>query len=398
MPGDQISRRDLLIGGSLGVSSLLLSSRLQSLFALEEGEELVDFTDYTRVFRVEAQPANPRVKCLDLRTATSWQTPDKQFFIFHHTETVDADPELWRLRVGGCVQRSAEFSLKELQSRPGRREIGVTLECSGNSNHPQLMNGLVSNALWSGITLKSVLEECGIKPEAREVVFFAMDQTREMKWQAADVYYTVPYGRSLYIQDALHPDALLAFEMNGRPLPAEHGFPLRLIMPGWYGMAQVKWLTRIEVIDRRYEGQHMARNYHSLRALETPDGMIWLDMSISKNRLKSVVARVTRRPRGQTHSYKIAGLAWGGATPIERVEVQIDAGNWRPSVIDERGGDFAWLLWSYAWQDAAPGPHTLVSRAIDANGKIQPTRGELKQTMASSREDNSQWPRSIVIG
>lgn len=358
---------------------------------------MVDFTDYTRAFQVEAQAANPRVKCLDLRNVTSWMTPDEQFFAFHQTETVHADRERWRLRIGGCVKTFAEFSLQELKNHVDRREIGVTLECSGNSNHPPVMNGLVSNAVWGGVPLKSILEECGVKPEAREVVFFGMDKTREMKWQAADVYYTVPFGRSVYIQDAIHPDALLAFEMNGQPLSAERGFPLRLILPGWYGMAQVKWLARIEVLDRRYEGQHMARNYHGLHALQTPEGTIWLDTSISKIKLKSLVARVTRRRSGERYSYKIAGLAWGGSTPIQRVEVQVDRGDWRSATIDERRGNFAWRLWSYAWRDATPGPHTLVSRAIDASGKIQPTRAELKQTLASSREDNSQWPRSIVI-
>lgn len=392
-----VSRRDLLIRAALGVPGLVLPCGFQSLWASEAGEELVDFTDYTRAFQVEAQAANPRVKCLDLRNVTSWMTPDEQFFAFHQTETVHADGERWRLRIGGCVKTFAEFSLQELKNHVDRREIGVTLECSGNSNHPPVMNGLVSNAVWSGVPLKSILEECGVKPEAREVVFFGMDKTREMKWQAADVYYTVPFGRSVSIQDAIHPDALLAFEMNGQPLSAERGFPLRLILPGWYGMAQVKWLARIEVLDRRYEGQHMARNYHSLHALQTPEGTIWLDTSISKIKLKSLVVRVTRRRSGETYSYKIAGLAWGGSTPIQRVEVQVDRGDWRSATIDERRGNFAWRLWFYAWHDATPGPHTLVSRAIDASGKIQPTRAELKQTLASSREDNSQWPRSIVV-
>src|SRR5205807_10470055 len=130
--------------------------------------------------------------------------------------------------------------------------------------------------------------------DAREVVFFGMDSEREAKWQAGDAEYTSPHGRSIPVQDT-HA-ALLAFGMNAEPLPAEHGFPLRLILPGWYGRTQIKWLTRIEVIDRRYEGPQMARNYHTLHAVAGPPPML-LETSISRTRLKSVVARVTRRRR-----------------------------------------------------------------------------------------------------
>jgi len=394
---DRIDRRNLLIRGTLATAGFTLSPILERLWALEEGEEVVEFTDYTDAFRIDAQADNPMVKCLDLRQLTSGYTPNDQFFVFHHTETMYADPDRWRLRIGGLVERPAEFSLQDLKERPNRVTVGATIECSGNSNHPQIMNGLVSNATWTGINLSSLLQECGILPEAREVVFFALDKTREMKWQAGDVYYTVPYGRSIFVQDALQSEALLAFEMNGEPLPAQHGAPLRLILPGWYGMANVKWLTRIEVIDRRYEGQHMARNYHSLHALPTPEDTIWLDTSISRNNLKSVVARVTRFDKGSETVYRIRGAAWGGTAPIERVEIQIDAGEWRPTTIQYRGSEFEWLLWSCDWEDATPGPHTLVSRAVDSQGNIQPTRAELKKKLASSREDNSQWPRSILI-
>ena len=162
-------------------------------------------------------------------------------------------------------------------------------------------------------------------------------------------------------------------------------------------MAQVKWLTRIEVINRRYEGRHMARNYQSLRALKSPDGTLWLDTSISRNNLKSVIARVTRRRAGARLEYKIAGAAWGGPAKIERVEVQVDGGPWRPAQIDQENSGSAWSLWSLDWRDAAPGLHTLVSRAVNARGEIQPTRAELQSKLISNREDHSQWPRSVVI-
>jgi DMSO/TMAO reductase YedYZ molybdopterin-dependent catalytic subunit len=259
------------------------------------------------------------------------------------------------------------------------------------------MNGLVSNAVWSGVGLADVLKECSVLPEAREVVFLGMDSEDDKKWEAGNASYPSPHGWSLYVQDALAPDNLLAFAMNGAPLPPEHGFPLRLVMPGWYGMSQIKWLTRIEVIDRPYEGRHMARNYQSLRAVKAPEGTLWLDSSISRNNLKSVIARVTRRPLGERFEYKIVGAAWGGPAAIASIEVQIDGGAWVRASIDQRAGDAAWVLWSAPWKEPAAGEHNLVSRAINGRGDVQPTRDEMREKLVSNREDNSQWRRRIVI-
>ena len=366
-------------------------------WALDDGEELVPFSDYSAGFHVEAQASAPRVKCFDLRRLTSWKTPNAEFYSFHQVGTPAVNPAQWRLEIGGFVNAPAAYSLEDLKQRRDRREIPVTLECSGNSGYPELMNGLVSNAVWRGVGLAGLLKECGVKPEAREAVFFGADREKEQKWQAGGREFVSPYGRSIPIQDALSPEPLLAFEMNGAPLPPEHGFPLRLIVPGWYGMAQVKWLARIEILDRRYEGRHMARNYHSLRALETPEGTTWVDTSISKNHLKSVVARVTRRPVGSRFSYAIAGAAWGGGSRIEEVQVRVDDGPWRAADIGRRSDPYAWLLWSRQWPDALPGRHTLTSRAINARGEIQPTREEWRKKLASNREDNSQWPRAIIV-
>jgi DMSO/TMAO reductase YedYZ molybdopterin-dependent catalytic subunit len=366
---------------------------LSAGIALAADEELVPFADYTPEFTVEAQAGNPRVKCFDLRRLTTWATPAAEFFTFHQTQEVAAEAGGWRLHVGGQVERPAEFSLPSLLARKDRRDAAMTLECSGNSGNPKIMNGLVSTAVWAGVSLAAILKECGLKSEAREVVFLGLDSEQDKKWEAANAEFESPHGWSIFVQDALEPDALLAFAMNGQPLTAGQGFPLRLILPGWYGMAQVKWLTRIEVVDRRYEGRHMARNYQSLRAMPTHQGTVWLDASISRNNLKSVIARVTRRQA----AYKVAGAAWGGPTRIEKVEVQFDAGPWRPARVDYRQGDSAWLLWSIDWPDAAPGRHVLVSRATNSHGEIQPTREELRAKLISNREDNSQWPRAVVI-
>ena len=365
--------------------------------AFGAGDELLPFSDYAAEFRADAQAANPRVKSFDLRKLTSLTTPTQDFFVFHQTRTFDVDAAAWRLRIGGLVKKPRELSLDDLRKRADRRDLAVTIECSGNSGDPRVMNGLVSTAVWSGVSLATVLKECSLLPEAREVVFLGLDTEEDKKWEAANAAYLSPHGWSLYVQDALAGDNLLAFAMNGEPLPQEHGFPLRLVMPGWYGMSQIKWLTRIEIIDRPYEGRHMARNYQSLRAVKSPEGTVWLDSSISRNNLKSVIARVTRRRTGERLEYRIAGAAWGGTAKIDRVEVQIDGGRWLPASIDERAGDAAWVLWSMAWSDAAPGEHLLVSRAINSRGDVQPTHDEMRETLISNREDNSQWSRKIVI-
>ena len=369
----------------------------ESAWALQDGEELVTFSDYTEDFKVIASAANPTVRCYDLRTLTNWVTPADQHYTFHQTTTPQVDPVSYRLRIGGFVERPREFTLDQLKARRDRRDEPVTLECSGNSTRPQRMSGLLSNGVWTGVGLAAILKECGLKPEAREVVFLGLDMEKENKPQAANREYVAPHGRSMYLQDALSPEAMLAFALNGQPLPAQQGFPVRLILPGWYGMTQIKWLGRIEVLDRRYEGQHMARNYLALRSIETPDGPMWLDTSISKTNLKSIVARVVRRTAGSGWEYRITGPAWGGQAAIQHVDVQIDDGEWQPAALEPPRGKYAWRLWNFRVRDLAPGKHTLASRATDVNGRVQPTAEERRKSIASGREDFSIWIREISV-
>lgn len=364
---------------------------------LEEGEELVAFADYSPGFRTEAQARNPRVKVLDLRQLTQWKTPASEFFTFHQTtQPAPANMEDWRLRISGFVDRPAVFTFGDLLRQPAV-ETAVTIECSGNSGHSSLMNGLVSNGVWRGLALAPLLQACGVRPEAREVVFFGADTEKERKWPAGGREFTAPHGRSLFVQDALEGGALLATHLNGEPLTPAQGHPLRLIVPGWYGMTQVKWLHAIVVLDRRYEGQHMARNYHAVREAEHAGDPLVLETSISRNRLKSVVARVTRKTTGDGFAYTITGAAWGGTHPIARVEVRIDDGAWRPAEIYEEGNLYAWSLWRIPWPKPPAGEHILMSRAIDSQGAIQPEQAERSQTQFSAREDHSQWPRRIVV-
>jgi DMSO/TMAO reductase YedYZ molybdopterin-dependent catalytic subunit len=394
---ERVSRREMLARSAAGAAWFAALGIPEDLWALQPDEELVTFTDYTPQFKVDAQASNPTVRCYDLRKLTSWTTPNDEHYTFHQTTTPTVDPSTFKLRIAGFVDRPREYSLDQLRARPDKREEAVTLECSGNSTRPPRMSGLLSNGVWSGVALASILKECGLKPEAREVVFLGADMETEKKAQAGGREVIAPHGRSMYVQDALNPEAFLAFALNGQPLPATQGFPLRLILPGWYGMTQIKWLTRIQVIDRRYEGQHMARNYLALRAYETPDGPMWLDTSISKTNMKSVVARITRRRAGSEWEYRISGPAWGGPVPIANVDVQIDGGAWQRATLEPARGKYAWRLWSLTTKALAPGPHKIHSRATDVNGTVQPTGEARRETVASGREDFSIWTREIQV-
>ena len=381
-----ITRREWL------VEALAFGALSSAMAAAEGDEEEVNFLDL-KDFKVELKGANPRVKCYDWRRLQGPVTPNADFFVFHQTTVPSVELEHWKLEIGGSVERPAIWGMQDLVRLGGAvRDLEFTLECSGNLPRPEIMNGQVGNARWSGFSLSTLLKACGVKPEAREAVFFGADQVRD----SAGVAFG-PHGRSAFVQDLLNSDAILATHMNGEPLPPEHGFPLRLILPGWYGMAQIKWLSRIEFLDRRYEGPHMSRNYHSLHVVPSRTEPIVVETSISKTRLKSVVARVVRRRQNGGWTYLIVGAAWGGAVAIDRVELKIDHQNWRTTRIEERRGPYSWLLWSCEVADLAPGRHSLTSRAIDAHGSVQPTADEWQRQIRSARENNSQWERAIEV-
>ncbi len=368
----KLTRREAL--GSLVLPSVI------------RGEGFARFADYGPDFRLDVQNTGPRVKLFDLHNLISWTTPAEEFFTFHQTQPAVINLDDWKLDIIGAVAKPRIFSYSELAGFPARR-VPATIECAGNTKHQRIMNGLVSNAVWTGVELAPLLQSCGVLPEAREVVFFGGDAERERKWPAGDRELGAAHGRSVFVQDALEAGAILAMQMNSALLPLEHGYPLRLILPGWYGVAQVKWLKRIVVLDRRYEGRHMARNYHSISS--GPDGLV-METSIGRNRLKSVIARVERIGR----ACRLSGAAWGGPATLDRVEIRVNGESWRPAVIAHKGGPHDWSLWNFDWNNLVVGRHSVVSRAIDTRGVIQPE----ESIFLSSREENSQWPRTIVIG
>jgi DMSO/TMAO reductase YedYZ molybdopterin-dependent catalytic subunit len=382
----QTSRRDFVgqSGAALGALSLISTPFLAQAFPSRAGEEVLPWLDQP--------PENPEPDAvrnlLRWQELDSWITPNEEFFAIGHYNWPTIDDQAWSLKIGGQVARPLTFTLEQLRARP-RREVVFTLECSGNHGHPWFIGG-IGTARWTGTPLLPILEEAGVLDDGREVIFFGTDQGEE---EVREIKTVQNFGRSMSLADATSPDNLLCYEMNGMPLPQANGFPLRLIAPGWFGVANVKWLQRIEVASSRYMGRFMAEDYVTLREEQQDGETVWLQTSVGRALLKSVPAKVTRSD-GQ---HRIIGAAWGA--PIERVEVRIDVGPWQPATIDtSEQAEFAWRMWSLDWPDAAPGEHTITSRAIDRAGNVQPAPDD--PVIAGKRtywESNGQVTRRVRL-
>jgi DMSO/TMAO reductase YedYZ molybdopterin-dependent catalytic subunit len=207
----------------------------------------------------------------------TWLTPNDQFFTVGHYDKPVLDPATWRLQIGGLVQQPMTLTLDDLKARP-RQEVTFTLECSGNNGLP-FLTGAVGNATWAGTPLAPLLQEAGVLDQGIEVVFFGSDMGTE---EVREIKMPQHFARSMSVADAMDPKNLLCYEMNGEALPQMHGFPVRLIVPGWYGIANVKWLQRIQVLPTRYENRFMARDYLTIREQQ-------VDASPCGRRLRSAV-------------------------------------------------------------------------------------------------------------
>jgi DMSO/TMAO reductase YedYZ molybdopterin-dependent catalytic subunit len=387
MDVDSVRRRSVLAHGSGALAGLAIlnSPLLAQAFPARAGEEVVPWAD--------PPPENPVPDVvqnqLDWEALDSWITPNDRFFRIAHYGWPEIDAVSWRLRVGGSVQNPLTLSLDDIRARP-RQEVVFTVECSGNHGFPFFTGG-IGNALWGGTPLASVLEEAGVADDAVEVVFFGADTGEEV---VHEVPITEHFARSMSLADAMNPANLLCYEMNGEALPAGNGHPLRLIAPGWYGIASVKWLERIELRPTRYMGHFMATDYVSLREEAVDGGTLWTRNSVGPALLKSVPAKVTR----ENGAYRIVGAAWGA--PIDRVEVRIDDGEWQAAELDRSdAAEHAWTFWSLDWPDPAAGPHTITSRVIDTEGNIQPAMDDPRIANKHTYwESNGQVTREIVVG
>jgi DMSO/TMAO reductase YedYZ molybdopterin-dependent catalytic subunit len=381
----QATRRDIL-KSSLAVAGLGLFGDWE-LPLLAQSETLVPFTDIPdKVVTV----TGPDRRIIDIRKIDGPFTPKDQFFTTQHYGHPDVNPSTFKLKVSGMVDRPLALSLDELRQMKSS-ELIAGFECSGNRRPLQ---GLSGNGRWTGVPLRTVLEKAGIKKPAREFVFFGADHgEEEVEFRTNKYKVEQQFGRSLSREKALSNEPFLAYSLNGEPLTKHQGAPLRLLVPGWYGVANVKWLSEIFVQEEQYLGKFQARWYRTLRG-ETIDGEVkWKETAVTHMQLKSFIARVTRD--GDKH--KVLGVVLNDGTPLKSVEIRVDDGPWQPATMDGATAEkYSWKLFNYVWSGATPGEHTIVSRVTDMTGKVQPTAEEL-ETKKTFLEDNSQFPRKLTI-
>jgi DMSO/TMAO reductase YedYZ molybdopterin-dependent catalytic subunit len=390
---EQISRRETLRRG-LAAASLLAFVPEWAVPALAEDETDIPFTDYPANYKPNSNPAAVN-RTLDIRTIDGYTTPNDQFFFIQHYNRPEVDANAWRLKFTGLVNHPAEFSLSDLKAMKSV-ELVNGYECSGNSARG--FEGLSSCGRFTGVRLSQLLKHVGVGPSAREVVFFGTDRGKEdIVFRQQTYKLEQQFARSITLEHAMKPEPMLVYALNGQPLDRDHGFPVRLIMPGWYGIANVKWLAEIHLQEERFLGNFQARWYRTLRGVggtgeDADPGTQWVENEVSHMQLKSVLARVRKKASG----YQVLGFVLNDGTPLKSVEVSVDGGPWQPATLDKANTQFSWKLFNFDWKGVTPGEHTLVSRATDANGIVQPAAADLKRKK-TFLEDNAQFPRKITI-
>jgi DMSO/TMAO reductase YedYZ molybdopterin-dependent catalytic subunit len=308
-------------------------------------------------------------------------TPTEQFFVRTHFHVPKLDPKSWRLKIEGAVKKPLEIDYDELRKMPPHTLTAV-LECSGNGRiflkPPQ--NGLrwelggVGNAEWTGVRLADVLERAGVEKDAVEVIAEGTDKG-EFKPPSPPTPGVIPFSRSVPLTKARQPEVLLAYKMNGKELSAAHGAPVRLLVPGWYGMASVKWLQRLIVTKRPFHGFFQTFEYSVWeRSQGVPSLVPVRDMQIKSEIARPMLGEVV--PAKST--YRVFGAAWAGDSTAAKVQVSCDGGkSWHEAKLLDEPVPFTWRRWEYQWRTPeATGPCILLARATDAQGRTQPMQRE----------------------
>jgi DMSO/TMAO reductase YedYZ molybdopterin-dependent catalytic subunit len=317
---------------------------------------------------VTAAPENSETPLANIR---SWVTPTPWFFVRNHFDVPSIPAAGWQLRVHGLVEREIEWTMEDLSAFP-ERTVFCTLECAGNGRSflqplvpgVQWGAGAIGHAEWTGVPVRLLLEKAGIKSDAVDVVFWGADRGSE-----PDYPEPMNFGRALPLSKALHPDTLLATRMNGEILNAIHGYPVRLLVPGWYGVASVKWLTRIEVIDRPFDGYFQTKKY----VVQHPGKLGVENVPVGAMAVKSEILRPISGGALGVGTNRLFGVAWAGERAVDRVEVSVDGGQtWNSAELMGLRAPYSWTLWEYLWEVATPGEYSLLSRAVSTDGRVQP--------------------------
>ena len=299
-------------------------------------------------------------------------TPTGLHYLLIHYDIPAVNTDQWRLKIAGQVATPLDLTLDEIKKRP-RRTLPVTMECAGNGralfaprriSQPWLLDA-IGTAEWTGTPLRSILQDAGVSADAAEIVFTGLDQGVE----GDQVQH---YQRSLTVDETTRDEVLLVYEMNGEPLPPQHGYPLRLLKPGWYGMASVKWLDRIEAVAQPFQGYQMVRAYRYAQSDDDPGEPVDVIRARALMTPPGIPDFMTRERLVDAGPVTLTGKAWAGRASVSRVEVSVDGGaTWSEAQLGESGSPYAWRTWTFVW-NARPGAYMLQVRASDANGNVQP--------------------------
>jgi DMSO/TMAO reductase YedYZ molybdopterin-dependent catalytic subunit len=300
-------------------------------------------------------------------------TPVGLHYLLIHFDIPLIDAAGYEVAVGGHVGRPLRLSLDDIRARPATT-LAVTLECAGNGrarlsprpvSQPWLGEA-VGTAEWTGTSLRTVLEDAGVRDDAVDVVFCGLDRGVQGGVEQF-------YERSLTIEDAMRDEVLLAYAINGQPLPPQHGFPLRVIVPGWYGMTHVKWLRSITVLDRPFQGYQQTTAYHFRKTEEDGGDPVTRMLPRALMAPPGIQQWLPRLRMVEPGVHSIEGRAWSGRGEVVSVEFSADGGaTWAPAELHGAVSPYAWRGWTYRWSATHAGEYELCARAIDSAGNVQP--------------------------
>ncbi|MBA4541508.1 MULTISPECIES: sulfite oxidase [Thermoactinomyces] len=310
---------------------------------------------------------NPENQETPVHFVEDWITPVELMYKRNHFPYPSAADIPATLHLNGLVDHPLTLDYEDLLSWPSKTLV-VPLECAGNrrtSYSPrvygvQWQKGAISQGRWKGVPLASLLKRAGLKTTATEIVFSAIDQSPD----------GTSYARSLPVEKALHSDTIIAYELNGKPLPFKHGYPFRLIVPGWYAMASVKWLSKITAIDHPFQGFFQTEDYVYYPHDDTDEGKT----PVTTMKVNSIIQQPQDYDVVKKGINKIKGFAWTGEGRIVKVEISTDNGrSWHPATLhSEPQHPYAWTFWEFLWEAKCEGEFTIMSRATDSEGRTQP--------------------------
>lgn len=317
---------------------------------------------------------DPENQGTPIHFSDDWITPEPLFFLRNHYPYPPITPESFKLTVMGEVEEPGYFNYEQLLQMPSKT-IVLPLECSGNKRKEfqpptfgtQWDDGAISQGAWTGVPLRDLLQFSGLKTSACDIVFEGHDSGKIIGLEGDH-----PFARSIPIDVALHPDTLIAYALNDKPITYKHGYPLRLIVPKWYAMASVKWLKKITVLDKPFDGPYQALDYHYFPYEDSDEDKI----PVTTMKVNTIIQQPLPQSSFNPGIHLIYGIAWTGEGIIDKVDISFDKGaSWlKTKLRQDQSETYSWTVWSYIWDVNKKGKYTVMVRATDTIGREQPAQ------------------------